>query len=442
VPWLPSSVAELVTRFTSRDPAQRPADGGEALAAVRAVRAAVTAAEPEVLARRADPPAGFIPPTPHPVADSDVASTSDSLDAGALDEIPVVGPVSPVTGSSSVEGWFPPEGSDQSTERLVDQPTTRVTSAPEGRSTAVAATVRPRRRWPRVVAWVLTLAVVLGGGGFGAWWWFEDGPGAWTTVPAGLTEAPLDKATEILASHGLESTTTQTHDDEAPEGSVLSATPGEGEQIRKDGTVELVVSLGVRMVTVPEGLVGLAEDEAEAALTAADLAVGPADQEWSDTVPVGTVMEVSHAANSSVPHSTVVTLTVSGGPAPVTVTQQVGRERDDARAALEELGLKVEFTEDEPSETVLAGRVIRQSPESGTPAHRLDTVSLTVSSGPPIVEVPNVTGQTTATARETLEAAGFHVRVTTQWGGVLGLVRFQDTTGTAPKGSTITITVV
>ncbi|WP_342586049.1 Stk1 family PASTA domain-containing Ser/Thr kinase [Xylanimonas protaetiae] len=447
-PWLPAQLADLVTRFAAREPGRRPADGGAALDALRAVRASLA---PEVLARRAEPPAGFVPPAPVP--DGAAASDSaDALDADELDAIPVAAAVGPLaepvpvtTPPDGISAWFPAEDADHATEPLVDQPTTRVTT-PATASTAAAspagtAPPRHRRRWPRVLAWVLGLVVLLGGAGYGAWWYFEDGPGAWTTVPAGIEDVTLDEATAILTTHGLTSSSTEAYDDTVPAGSVVSADPGEGAEVRRDGSVALVVSLGVRMVTVPDGLVGSQQSDAEAALAAADLEAGPAHQEWSDTVPVGEVMDVSHAANASVPHSTVVTLTVSGGPAPATVTQQVGRDRADAQAALEDLGFAVAFTADEASETVPAGRVIRQTPTSGTQAHRLDTVTLTVSSGPPIIDVPNVVGMRTGAATDTLTRAGFEVDTVKYLGGILDTVRFQDPEGTAPKGSTVKITV-
>nr|WP_245993409.1 PASTA domain-containing protein [Xylanimonas allomyrinae] len=66
---------------------------------------------------------------------------------------------------------------------------------------------------------------------------------------------------------------------------------------------------------------------------------------------------------------------------------------------------------------------------------------LTVSSGPPIVAVPDVVGMSTAEAKDALTNAGFQVKTTRYLGGLLDRVRFQDTSGTAPKGSTVTITV-
>lgn len=447
VPWLPAGVAGLVARFASRDPARRPADAGAALAELRALRAALTASEPDVLDRRAEPPAGFAPPAggATPSDDDEGALPSDALDADGLDAIPVTGAAAVAAATTPPTGtgaWFsPPEGSDQTTVHLVEQQTTKVAPGTGAAPVVPDAAPHRRKRWPRVLAWVLAVSAVLGGGGYGAWWWFEDGPGAWTTVPSGLEEVPVSEAKAILTAHGLGSTATQAYDDEVPEGAVVSVEPGEGDDVRKDGAVALVVSLGIRMVTVPDGLVGAQQEDAEAALTAADLTAGTARQEWSDTVPAGQVMGASHDANTSVPHSTVVTLTVSGGPAPATVTQQVGRDRADAKGALEDLGFKVVFTDDEASETVPAGRVIRQSPESGTQAHRLDTVTLTISSGPPIVEVPNVVGMRTAAATDALQKAGFKVDTVKYLGGILDTVRFQEPEGTAPKGSTVRITV-
>ena len=419
VPWLPMRIDDLVAAFTARDPQARPADGAAALAMLRAERRAVAAAEPEVLERRAKPPAAIEPPKPA-VADAPDDDTP-SLDTGddAMDAIPLTGPIQVV-----------------STERLVEQPTTRL-----GEVTGPGMVTTRRRRWPRVLAWVLSLALVLGGGGYGAWWYFQDGPGAWTTVPGGLEAATLESATATLTARGLGVTSSEANDDDVPVGKVVSARPGEGERVRKDGSVALVVSLGIRMVTVPDGLVGATRTDAEAALDKAGLTHGSPQVEYSDEVPKDQVMAASQDGGVSVPHTTVVVLTVSGGPAPATVTQQVGRDRADAQAALEDLGFVVKFTHDESSETVPKGRVIRQTPESGTQAHRRDTVTLTISSGPPIVPVPDVVGKRTAAATDALEAAGFKVATQKYLGGLLDTVRFQDVTGTAPKGSTVKLTI-
>ena len=463
VPWLPAAIDDLVAAFTAREPAARPADAGTALDLLRKVRFTLAAEDPELLDRRADPPAGF--------AGADASGTSDPQrdgtgdvdddpavivaydDSDELDAIPLAGPLvpsSPTSGPTAVVGTL----AGHATERLVDQETARVDAlgdlestfaepaASDVRTVGEAPPERRRRRWPRVLAWTFTLLVALGGIGYGVWWYFEDGPGAWTTVPIGLEDTAADDAVARLERLGLGNTQETAYHDEVPAGTVISTDPAGGDPVRRDGSVELLVSQGIRMVTVPDGLVGATQEEAEAALTDAGLAVGDARNQWDDHVPAGQVMAADQEPLVSVPHDTVVTLTVSGGPAPVTITQQVGRERADAKAALEDLGLRVEFTPDEPSMEQPAGRVLRQSPESGTQGHRLDTVMLTVSSGPPIVPVPNVVDMRTSDATAALEAAGFQVEVRRQLGGLLGRVWSQEPSAEAPQGSTIVITIV
>ncbi|WP_235915597.1 Stk1 family PASTA domain-containing Ser/Thr kinase [Puerhibacterium puerhi] len=462
-PWLPAPVDALVGALTARDPASRPADGGAALELVRHVHLTLA---PEVLERRAEPPVAAAPApggdaagvTPDgapqdatlaaegapsaPDAPSDGAADLD--DTGELDAIPagVFATATPGDGVHLTEALL-----GTTTERVVEQRTValdarQAAGAPSGTAAATAqdaAPQRPRRRRAAVAA-ALALLLALGGG-TGTWWWFADGPGAWTRVPSGVAEVPLADAQERLAAHRLDVVTTEAYSDDVPEGAVVEAVPAEGEQVRKDGRVRLVVSLGVRMLTVPDGLAGQSQEDATAALTDAGFTVADPQQDWSDTVPRGQVLSVSEEPGTEVPHDRPVTLTVSGGPAPVTVTQQVGRERDEARAALEDLGLHVEFTEDEHSETVPKGTVLRQDPADGTQAHRLDTVRLTVSAGPPVVQVPDVVGMRSGEARRALQDAGLVVEENRYLGGLLDTVRFQDVSGEAPKGSTVTLTV-
>ena len=101
----------------------------------------------------------------------------------------------------------------------------------------------------------------------------------------------------------------------------------------------------------------------------------------------------------------------------------------------------VAFGPDEHSEEVPAGHVLRQDPAEGTTAHRTDTVTLTVSAGPPLVAVPDVVGMRSAEARSALAEAGLEAEENTYLGGLLDTVRFQNKTGEVPKGSTVTLTI-
>ena len=70
-------------------------------------------------------------------------------------------------------------------------------------------------------------------------------------------------------------------------------------------------------------------------------------------------------------------------------------------------------------------------------------MTITVSKGPEMVAVPDVQGLTRAEATTKLQDAGFKVSVQTFLGAPLDEVRAsRPGSGTAPKGSTVTILVV
>jgi len=97
--------------------------------------------------------------------------------------------------------------------------------------------------------------------------------------------------------------------------------------IVNDGTAgsapdTVTITASPRMVEVPEVL-GLAQAEAEAAIIAADLAVGTITTENSDTVPEGHVISQDPAAGISVEEGSPVDLVVSLGPASTTPTVSI-----------------------------------------------------------------------------------------------------------------------
>ena len=86
-----------------------------------------------------------------------------------------------------------------------------------------------------------------------------------------------------------------------------------------------------------------------------------------------------------------------------------------------------------------SGTIIRQSPAANTPITPGEVVTVWVSAGPPVVSVPDVTGEDIHKAEADLSAAGFNVTVN-QIGPGHRVITYSPT-GTAPQGSTITITV-
>lgn len=390
VATLPEEIDDLVLGALSKDPDDRPADAGAMLAGVRATRAALT---PEQLSARGERP--------------DLGG-----DDGHTVRIDLAGAgVRPGdTGTLDVSGHR--GATDQSGNR---------------------------RRRRTVLAMILTLVVLALAAG--AAWFFLAGPGAYTTTPDVSGRSPAE-ATTALEGDGFAVVQDQGFSDTVAAGTVLGTDPGRGDRVRKGGTVTVVVSQGVQQFTVP-AVVGSSQEDAEAALTGTGLAVGEIRPEFSEDVAEGDVIRADPAVGALVNHDSPVALVVSQGRQPIDVPGVAGSSLADARAAIEGAALTVGDTREEVSETVPAGDVISQSPADGT-LFRGDAVTLVVSSGPPLVTVPNVQGKQLADARAELEGRGFKVAVQEVLGGFFGTVRSTDPAAgqSIPKGSTITVTVV
>jgi serine/threonine-protein kinase len=131
-----------------------------------------------------------------------------------------------------------------------------------------------------------------------------------------------------------------------------------------------------------------------------------------------------------------------GGVQQVTVPQLIGTNADDAERILRDAGLKPEKHEVQ-DEVNAAGKVTGQEPLANTEVRRGSTVSYTVSTGAPIVEVPDVRNRLVDAARETLTGAGFRADVReVNSDRDPGTVLDQNpAAGTRqPKGSVITLT--
>ncbi|GAA4624440.1 Stk1 family PASTA domain-containing Ser/Thr kinase [Cellulomonas oligotrophica] len=410
--WLPSEVDELVGALAAREPADRPVDATAALHLVRRTRASLDDA---TLARGADVvPSIVLPSATDPGAEDDAPAETD--DSGRTTVLAL-----DARGST------------------VALPIGAVTARPP-----TPAPARARRPWRAVVVVALVLAL-LGGGGA---WYALAGPGAYTTVPP-LVGASADEAAETLARANLDASPTEAFDDVVPEGTVVSTDPGPGEDVRKDGTVAYVVSKGPDLVTVPDGLVGAMQADAEQALESADLVADYGTPEHHDTAPSGQVLSATledgadATAGAEVGRGSTVRLVVSSGPAPVTITSVVGISVEDATAQLEPDALKIEATE-QYSDDVAAGLIISQEPAANTEGRRGDTVKVVVSLGPESVEMPDLTGKQFAVAKKELEDLGLSAKRENVLGGLFGTVRQQSVPAgeQVRKGTEVVLTVV
>jgi serine/threonine-protein kinase len=308
-------------------------------------------------------------------------------------------------------------------------------------SEAGPAPTRPRRsrRGPLLLLLALLLAV---GVGTGAWWW---GYGRYTEAPAVLGLSQQNAQAKLESAGLVVKITDQAYDETVGKGKILSADPRGGSRVLKGSVIELVVSLGKERYRVPD-LVGLTEDKAQDKIAEANLTFGSSTGEWSETVKEGRVISQSLKIDKLVKPGTVVDLVISKGRRPIRFASWVGKPAADAKAALEGKGLKVDDSQQEYSDTVPQGSVISQDPGRG-PLFLGDTVSLVVSLGPELVQIPGdgIVGAGVDAARQTLKDLGFKVEVRKDatYIGLRYVLRCDPEPGTSvPKGSTITLYLV
>ncbi|MEU6357532.1 Stk1 family PASTA domain-containing Ser/Thr kinase [Streptomyces sp. NPDC047072] len=288
---------------------------------------------------------------------------------------------------------------------------------------------------------LLLVAVVLLALGIGAGVWYINS-GQFTRVPALLTKTEA-QARDRLDEAGLETgKVTYAYSDTVEKGAVITTDPGTGTRIRNNDSVALTVSKGPETVQLPD-LQGYSLAKARTQLKDAGLEPGMVTREFSDDVPKGFVISTDPAGDTTLRAGSTVSLTVSKG-SPVDIPDVTGEDLADARSDLQEAGLKVKVATARVNSEYDAGQVARQDPGADGQAAEGDVITLTLSKGPEMIEVPDVTGDSVDDAKAELEGAGFEV---SEDRGLLGLfgntVKKQSVEGgeTAPKGSTITITI-
>ncbi|MEV4787819.1 Stk1 family PASTA domain-containing Ser/Thr kinase [Streptomyces tuirus] len=293
------------------------------------------------------------------------------------------------------------------------------------------------RRGPAAIVVAVLLVLGLGTG----IWYINSGQ--FTEVPPLLAKTQ-EQAEDRLRDAGLElGKVKHAYSDTVERGQIISSDPKAGTRIRGNDAVGVTVSDGPETVRVP-ALAGQKLDTARGLLKEDGLEPGMVTREFSEDVPRGSVITARPADGTKVRAGTGVALVVSKG-APVDIPDVTGSDEADARSELTEAGLKVRIaTERVTSSEYDKGQVVRQSPASGGPAAEGDTVTLTLSKGPEMIEVPDVVGDSVDDARQALEGAGFEVDEDRGLFGIFGdEVKSQSVEGgrTAPKGSTITIKI-
>jgi serine/threonine-protein kinase len=160
----------------------------------------------------------------------------------------------------------------------------------------------------------------------------------------------------------------------------------------------------------------------------------------SQTTAPGLVFRQKPSAGVRIPKGGTVTIWVSTGKPKVAVPDGlVGEQESQATQQLHAAGLKWKIFE-VPGAT--KGKVTAAKPASGKKVVVGTTVTLNVMKGPSPISIPNVVGEQLAQATANLKAAGFNVSPNFVANNApQNQVISQNPTGTAPKGTTVTVNV-
>ena len=219
--------------------------------------------------------------------------------------------------------------------------------------------------------------------------------------------------------------------------------PNPGGKVPTGTTIELQVSSGPNLVTVPN-VQGASVGDATAQIEVLGLLVTTVEDS-SDSVAVGNVISQAPSGGVGVKTGSTVTLTISKGKQTATVPNITKMDITNAQNTLTAAGL-VLGSETQANDAAPVGQVISQDPAVGTSLPQGGFVNVVVSKGPVSVSVPSVVNMTRSNAEAQITNAGLIAN--TQETAVTdpaqdGIVVSQDPASgsSRPQGSTVTIVV-
>ena len=294
-------------------------------------------------------------------------------------------------------------------EMIAEQPAEPAVTEPEVEETADQKQEKPkkkRKKWWLILPILVIVALLVIGGYFV----FGGGRGD-VEIPkvSGDTETV---AREKLEAAGLKvaDETEEIADDEIEEGNVVKTDPQEGTEVKKNSEITLYISSGTEKITLKNYEEKNFED-VKAELIKLGFSEDQIKEETksSDAIGEGLIISQSPDVGEKVsPKEDDITFVVSTGPESFAMEDYYGQRIEDVRAALTSKGVPTEniYEQSAPSDEPV-GTVINQAPGAGESVITSQTViTLTVSSGQEMVNVPRIIGQSRNDAVAALNEAG------------------------------------
>ncbi len=183
--------------------------------------------------------------------------------------------------------------------------------------------------------------------------------------------------------------------------------------------------------------------EAKTTLEEAGFKIGTETEVYSSTVDSGLVVSTNPPGGQEAIKGSRIDLNVSKGTEQVSVPDLKGQTEEEAMRTLASYGLNGQKGDAVFSDNVKEDCVAEQEQAAGSSLNKGDTVVFHLSKGAENVSVPDVAGSSVSNAEQSLINAGFQVKSSYRYSSDVpeGRVISQDPSGTAAKGSTITIYV-
>ncbi|MEV0689218.1 Stk1 family PASTA domain-containing Ser/Thr kinase [Streptomyces sp. NPDC050388] len=196
-------------------------------------------------------------------------------------------------------------------------------------------------------------------------------------------------------------------------GKICDQDPEPNTEVKKDSTVNLVVSTGAPKVVVPS-VVGDSIDDAKAELEGDKYEFVVETEEKEAQENPGTVLQQDPPLGEEVEKGTTITLTVAKAVARSTVPDVLGRTCDEARAQVTDNELvPSSCTEREVDDPNQVGKVIETTPQKGQQVDKNSPVQIVIGKAKEAekVAVPNIVGQPLKDAQKALQDIGLVVEI-------------------------------
>jgi serine/threonine-protein kinase len=187
-------------------------------------------------------------------------------------------------------------------------------------------------------------------------------------------------AENLLRDAGFEVSTDERESSFGQEGRVMEQSPDGGESVERGSEVTIAVGTGPETVRVPN-VTGVNESQARQILGEVELVLGSVVEDYSETVPEGSIISQDPGENESVEPGEAVDVTVSLGVEQVEVPEVYGVSVEVAQARLSSVGINSEPIEVAGDEA--AGTALSTEPGVGALVEPGDTLPLYYSAGPP-----------------------------------------------------------